>query len=83
MSEDLENYYYWIHYKSSTMSFSDVLHTLPEVNEWLREREDRLSGVEITIKQEYGWDEKEREELARLKAKYEPDQPTSSPKETP
>lgn len=71
--DDMENYYYRVHYKSSTGSFSDVLHTLDDVMSWLKDREDRLSGVEVTIEQKYGWDEQERKELARLKAKYEPE----------
>lgn len=73
MADDMENYYYDVHYSSGTVSFWKVCHTLKDVNQFLADREDRLSGVEITIKQSYGWDEQERKELARLKAKYEPE----------
>lgn len=72
---ETENNYYTVHYKSSTVSFTNIFHTLDEVFKDLRDREesDKLSGAEITICQKYGWDEQERKELARLKAKYEPE----------
>lgn len=75
MGRNLDNYYYTEHYKSSTINFTNIFHTLDEVFADLHNREesDSLSGVEITISQKYGWDEQERKELARLKAKYEPE----------
>lgn len=75
MGRNLDNYYYTEHYRSSTVSFTNIFHTLNEVFADLRYREesDKLDDVEITIRQKYGWDEQERKELARLKAKYEPE----------
>jgi hypothetical protein len=73
MSADAEDYYYNVHFKSRTVSFWEVCHTLDDVHSFLVDRADCLSGVEVTIQQAYGWDEQERKELARLKAKYEPE----------
>lgn len=74
MSNDSENYFYRIHYKSRTASFWHVVHTIQDVTNWLESREADLSGVEITLLREYGWDEQERKELERLKKKYEPEE---------
>lgn len=69
-----DNYFYRLHYKSSTASFWETFHTRSELYAFLNRYNDkRLSGVELTIIQDYGWDEQERKELARLKAKYEPE----------
>lgn len=82
MSKD-ENSYYRVYWKSSTVSFGESLRDLDAVHKWLSAREDRLYGVEIRIEQRSGWDEVERAELARLKAKYESEgvDPTLEPKQ--
>lgn len=72
MENESDNHYYRVHYKSNTISSWEVCHTLEDVHKFLLARAGKLSGVIITIEQEYGWDEQERHELARLKEKYEP-----------
>lgn len=69
-----KNNYYTIHCSSNTGSFTNVYHTLEEAFRYLKDREnaDNLSGTEITVSQQYGWDDQERKELKRLKEKYEP-----------
>lgn len=74
MSKDMDNYYYNIHRESSLSSSWRVCHTLEDVHQFFLDHEENLSGVTITVEQQYGWDEKERKELARLKKKYEPEE---------
>lgn len=74
MSKD-DNIFYKVHYSSTTISFWETCRDLQAVLAFLKEREDRLFGVEITIRQKIGWDEVERAELNRLKEKYEPNSP--------
>ena len=75
---DESNYYYHIHSKSTDGSSWHIVHTIEDLSEFFRSREGCGGyGIEYTVTRPYGWDEEERKELARLKAKYEPEEPKS------
>lgn len=79
-SEDLdENGYYFVHYQSRSASIPKEIKSNRELLEELAARiqVNRNENWTITIEKRNDWERIEKEELARLKHKYEEVTPTT------
>lgn len=70
-TDDKDNYYYQVQYKSNLGSSWHTAHTFDDLVTLLHDWEELRTNAELKIIRNFGWDEVERKEYLRLKQKYE------------